>query len=473
MASSLSFANARVLVVGDIMLDRYWTGPTTRVSPEAPVPIVAVAGIDERLGGAGNVAANVAALGANVTLIGVCGDDAEGQTLVELCKSNNVQSEFVVALGQSTTVKLRVLSRHQQLIRLDFESVVRPSLGEDIAARCEQILDRVDVLVLSDYAKGALTQAREIISLASRRNIPVVVDPKSSTFLEYQGADVVTPNMLEFETVVGKCADHGDVVAKGRRLAQEREIGALLVTRGEHGMILVPGVGDPIDIAAQAHDVFDVTGAGDTVCAVVAAGLACGKPLGEAIELANAAAGIAVTKLGAAAVSAHELSAALVGPIGSSATDHDLVLAQIKDAQREGKRLVMTNGCFDLLHAGHVAFLEEAAAHGDALIVAVNSDASVTRLKGETRPVMPLSQRLRLLSALKAVDWVISFDEDTPRELVAEILPDVLVKGGDYKIEEIAGGNEVMRNGGQVKSLKFHDGLSTTALLDRLGEFAP
>jgi D-beta-D-heptose 7-phosphate kinase/D-beta-D-heptose 1-phosphate adenosyltransferase len=296
-----------------------------------------------------------------------------------------------------------------------------------------------------------------------------VVDPKGRDFAPYTGADLVTPNLAEFEAVVGPCPDEETLVTRARALCEAYAFGAVLVTRGEHGMSLVFRAGDARHLPAVARDVFDVTGAGDTVCAALAWAVASGIPLTGAVELANAAAGIAVGKLGTSVVTRAELEASRGGRRGASQalSGREALLAEVRAARRKGQKIIMTNGCFDVLHVGHVRYLEQAAALGDRLLVAVNTDASVQRLKGMDRPVNTLSDRMEVLQRLASVDWVVAFDEDTPRELIAAVLPDVLVKGGDYELSAIVGAREVLDAGGQVLSLPFHEGHSTTAMLAR------
>ncbi|MGE0336235.1 MAG: bifunctional D-glycero-beta-D-manno-heptose-7-phosphate kinase/D-glycero-beta-D-manno-heptose 1-phosphate adenylyltransferase HldE [Gammaproteobacteria bacterium] len=462
---------ATVVVVGDVMLDRYWRGIASRISPEAPVPIVRVTGEEDRVGGAANVAANAASLGAQVILIGVVGRDAAADGLEALCRSHGFETRFIRRADVPTTLKLRVLAQHQQLIRMDFEASPSANLYAEIDAALTASLDAARVVVFSDYAKGALADVQRLVARARAAGRIVIVDPKGADFARYAGADFITPNLSEFEAVVGRCADDVDLVKRARELARKHAIGAVLVTRGEHGMALVPADGEVTQLAAKARDVFDVTGAGDTVCAALAWALADGMSRERAIEWANTAAGIAVGKLGTAVVSAAELRDAMEPSDrdAGAALDIDDLVREVAVARRRGLRVVMTNGCFDLLHAGHVRYLEAAAALGDRLIVAVNSDASVRRLKGESRPVNPLAARVEVLCGLRAVDWVVTFDSDTPRDLIARILPDVLVKGGDYEVANIAGSAEVLAAGGRVTTVPFHAGFSSTGMLDRAG----
>lgn len=461
------FHRAGVLVVGDVMLDRYWYGPTSRISPEAPVPVVKVETIEERPGGAANVAMNIASLGANSRLVGLTGIDDAARALSEKLSSVKVRCDFVAVPTHPTITKLRVLSRNQQLLRLDFEEGFQNIDAQPMLEKIQQSLPHIGALVLSDYAKGALSQIQAMIKLANEANVPVLIDPKGSDFSRYRGATLLTPNMSEFEAVVGYCQDDDDLVQKGTKLVQDLELKALLITRSERGMSLLQVGQPPLHLPTQAQEVFDVTGAGDTVIGVLATALAAGKPLNEACYLANAAAGVVVGKLGTSTVSPVELENAVRGraETGFGVMSEDKLKEAVAQARQRGERIVMTNGCFDILHAGHVSYLSNARKLGDRLIVAVNSDASTKRLKGETRPVNPLEQRMTVLSALESVDWVVAFEEDTPQRLIADILPDILVKGGDYKPEEIAGSEEVWAAGGEVKVLNFEDGISTTNII--------
>ncbi|MEQ5756707.1 bifunctional D-glycero-beta-D-manno-heptose-7-phosphate kinase/D-glycero-beta-D-manno-heptose 1-phosphate adenylyltransferase HldE [Providencia rettgeri] len=464
------YKQAGVLVVGDVMLDRYWHGPANRISPEAPVPVVKVTMVEERPGGAANVAMNIASLGANSRLVGLTGIDDAAKALTKNLNAVQVRCDFVAIPTHPTITKLRVLSRNQQLIRLDFEEGFENVDVAPVLERIEQALLHIGALVLSDYAKGALTHVEKMIALANKANVPVLIDPKGNNFERYRGATLLTPNMSEFEAIVGPCKNNQDVEEKGMKLLQSLELKALLITRSEQGMSLIRHDEAPLHLPTQAQEVFDVTGAGDTVIGVLAASIASGRPLHEACALANAAAGVVVGKLGTSTVSPIELENAIRGRADTGfgvMTESELKQA-VENARLRGERVVMTNGCFDILHAGHVSYLANARKLGDRLIVAVNSDASTRRLKGETRPVNPLEQRMTVLGALGAVDWVVAFEEDTPQRLIAEVLPDILVKGGDYRPEEIAGSAEVWAAGGEVKVLNFEDGISTTNIIKNI-----
>ncbi|MEY4474620.1 MAG: bifunctional protein RfaE, domain [Pseudomonadota bacterium] len=464
------FCRAGVLVVGDVMLDRYWYGPTSRISPEAPVPVVKVDVMEERPGGAANVAMNIASLGAISRLVGLTGIDDAGRVLTSKLNEVHVGCDFVSVPSHPTITKLRVLSRNQQLIRLDFEEGFDHVDPQPIFERIQQALPQIGALVLSDYAKGALNNVQQMIQLAREAKVPVLIDPKGSDFERYRGATLLTPNLSEFEAVVGRCKGDEELVSRGMKLVADFELSALLITRSEQGMTLLQPGKPPLHLPTQAQEVFDVTGAGDTVIGVLAAALAAGNTLEESCFLANAAAGVVVGKLGTSTVSPIELENAIRGraDTGFGVMDEQQLKKAVAQARQRGEKIVMTNGIFDILHAGHVSYLANARKLGERLIVAVNSDASTKRLKGEKRPVNPLEQRMIVLGALEAVDWVVPFEEDTPQRLIADILPDLLVKGGDYKPDEIAGSVEVWAAGGEVKVLNFENGVSTTKIIQSI-----
>lgn len=461
------YRQVSILVIGDLILDRYWHGPIERVSPEAPVPVVQVEESEERAGGAANVAMNIASLGGKVHVIGLTGRDESSQVLKKLLTSLNISCNFAELPECSTLTKLRVLSRGQQMIRLDFEENFKHLDPTLILSRMESVLSDVKAVIMSDYAKGSLEHVQQFIRKAREYNVPLFIDPKGASFDRYSGATLLKPNMAEFENVVGRVGSGEEFVEKGLGLISDYELGALLVTRGTQGMTLLRRDMEPFHLTTQAKDVYDVTGAGDTVIAVLAASFAAGTSLSEACMLANVAAGIVVGKLGTSTVETVELAGAIhvnrsafFGVIGE-----DALIRAVNEAQVNGEKVVMTNGCFDILHSGHVAYLNRAAKLGDRLIVAVNTDESVQRLKGLRRPVNSLDKRMAVLAGLKSVDWVIPFTEDTPQQLIAAILPDLLVKGGDYRLEDISGREEVIAAGGEVKVLNFEEGCSTTEIV--------
>lgn len=464
------YNHAGVLIVGDVMLDRYWTGPTGRISPEAPVPVVKVDQIDDRPGGAANVAMNIAALGGRAKLVGLTGDDEPAKVLTEKLSSLNIDCDFISLPEYPTITKLRVMSRGQQLVRLDFEESFHDVDPTPILTRMQQSLGNVKAVILSDYAKGALAHVQSMILLAREAKVPVLIDPKGADFERYRGATLLTPNLSEFEAVVGKVTSEEALVEKGLKVIDQFDLEALLITRSEHGMTLLQKGQAPLHMPTQAQEVYDVTGAGDTVISVLAASLSAGKSLSDACKLANAAAGVVVGKLGTSTLSTVELTHAIHGSqdSGFGVIAESQLIQAVKAARARGETVVMTNGCFDILHAGHVAYLAEAAKLGDRLIVAVNSDSSVQALKGPGRPVNPEDRRMAVLAGLGAVDWVVPFTEETPQRLISEVLPSLLVKGGDYKPEDIAGGQEVIDAGGQVLVLNFEDGCSTTKIIEAI-----
>lgn len=464
------FSQARILIVGDLMLDRYWSGPTGRISPEAPVPVVKISGIEDRPGGAANVAMNAAALGAQVTLLGLTGQDQSADLLQEKLGALGVYCDFVRIPGYDTITKLRVMSRNQQLIRLDFERSFTHADKAQLNERFKQCLADVDLVVLSDYAKGSLSDIQSLIAQARAENKPVIVDPKGSDFSKYHGATLLTPNMSEFEAIVGDCPDEKSIVDNAQALAQQHAFSGLLVTRSEKGMTLLQADKQELHFPAKAKEVYDVTGAGDTVISTFAVAVAAGATWGQAAAMSNEAASIVVGKLGTSTVSDSELANAFSdqSSIGTGVMTEQQLNIAMQSAKQRGEKIVMTNGCFDILHAGHVSYLENAGKLGDKLVVAVNADESVKALKGQGRPINNLERRMAVLAGLAAVDWVVPFTEETPERLISELLPDVLVKGGDYRVDEIAGGKQVIAHGGQVKVLNFEDGVSTTRIIEEI-----
>lgn len=462
--------HARVLVVGDVMLDRYWHGGTSRISPEAPVPVVRVEDVEDRPGGAANVALNITSLGAHAVLGGLIGADENAQILQASLTASGVSTHFQRSTEIPTITKLRVMSRNQQLLRLDFEQHLDSVDTSELVAQVEMVLPDCDVLILSDYGKGTLNQVENLIASARAQGKRVLIDPKGQDFSKYRGASLITPNLTEFETVVGPCATDAELSSRGEALRAELELEALLITRSEKGMTLIREGHAPLHLPTRAQEVFDVTGAGDTVIGLMGLALASGHAFPEAMMLANLGAGLVVAKPGTATLSIAELYTALHGDklAEFGVIEPNILIEAVRAAQLRGERVVMTNGCFDILHAGHVAYLEQAKRLGDRLIVAVNDDASIGRLKGPKRPINPLNRRMQVLAGLGAVDWVVPFSDDTPQALIEAVLPDILVKGGDYRPEDIAGGAAVVANGGEVKVLGFEDGVSTSAMISSI-----
>ena len=472
MSSLPDMSTGNVTVIGDVMLDRFWSGASRRVSPEAPVPVVSVTGQLDRAGGAGNVAVNLAGLGLSVSLVGLCGEDEHARALRTCAEAAGVRWN-VMPCPAETIVKLRVLSRGQQLLRMDFEEALATHANDLFVRYAQQHLTDADLVVFSDYAKGSLALVQPLLAHCHELNKPTLVDPKGLDFERYRGATLLTPNLAEFEAVVGGCDSDETLVHRAEGLRASLDLDGILVTRSQAGMTLVEAGQPPAHFAASAQEVFDVTGAGDTVIAVMAGCLSAGLPMRDAAHFANHAAGVVVTKLGTASVSPEELLTAVSTPLAGAANNvlgETGLVTVLEDLRAAGQRVVMTNGCFDLIHPGHVRYLQQARALGDVLVVAVNDDDSVRRLKGEGRPVNTLDDRMAVLGALGAVDFVVPFSEDSPARLIEALAPDVLVKGGDYAVEQIAGHDSVLARGGDVRVLAFVDGHSTSGLIERLND---
>ena len=470
------FQHAAVLVVGDLMLDSFYYGATTRISPEAPVPVVKVERLEDLPGGAANVAMNIASLGASSQVIGIAGKDSAADILRQKLHAVGVICAFHQSVTASTIIKRRVISNHQQLLRMDFEAPFASDEWLNMKALADLWVEKSKVMVLSDYGKGTLVDPSYWIELAVQHQMRVLIDPKGQDFTKYQGAYLITPNMNEFEAVVGKVASERDLIAKAQQLIDKLNIHALLITRSEHGMSLIRQHHDILHLPAIAREIADVTGAGDTVIATLAATLAAGESLEQAVTLANVAASIAVSKLGTVAVSSPELQAEYYRQQGDHATHHsaagvvtvDQLRLAVQQAKQRGEKIVFTNGCFDILHAGHVCYLKQAKAQGDRLVVALNSDESVTKLKGEGRPINTVSRRMSVLAGLESVDWVTCFTGDTPKALLQDIQPHVLVKGGDYDKKGVVGWQIVEAYGGEVKVMSLVKNCSTTAIVDKI-----
>jgi D-beta-D-heptose 7-phosphate kinase/D-beta-D-heptose 1-phosphate adenosyltransferase len=467
------YAGMHIWVVGDLMLDEYVMGAVERISPEAPVPVVRVRDTEHRLGGAANVARQVAALGAEVSLAGVIGDDATGDDFLRLCAAGNIDTRAVIRLPERrTTRKLRVLGHSQQLLRLDWEDV-KPCAPQATVRMVSKLTEgrRPDAIILSDYAKGVLTPETIASVTALRGSGPVVVDPKHRDFTRYRGATTITPNLRELEAAAGQTLDADDtaaIAAAARPLAQAAGLEAMVVTLGDRGMLVVPVEGHDTTVPAIQRAVYDVTGAGDTAISVLTLSLAANASLLGATQLANAAAGVSVGQIGAVAVDAPSIRDALAARPDGKILGRDDLVARAATWRMAGKRIVLTNGCFDLLHAGHLSLLSQAAKLGDVLVLAINSDASVRRLKGPERPLVPQEDRAAVLAALGFVDAVTIFDEDTPLEVLQSVRPHVLVKGGDYKLEQVVGRELVESAGGRVVLVPLTPEKSTTALVERI-----
>ncbi len=471
-----SVSHLRILVIGDIMLDRYWHGPADRVSPEAPVPVINVQQTEHRPGGAANVALNLVSLGAQCTLVGLVGDDEAGEELRKTLTAAGVECDFVTVPEWQTIVKLRLLAQKQQLMRADFEALP-PDYGASerigtVQNKIEKHLREADVFVIEDYDKGAVEDPQALIHAANAANVPVLVDPKMKALSVYSKATVIKPNEKEFAHALsgGSQRPPKDIGEATVAMCRDLQLAGMVVTRGGDGMEVCDGT-SVRHVPARPVEVFDVTGAGDTTAATLALGLGLGWPLIDCARVANVAASIVVSKSGTAPVTGPELRTVLSREVADRGmTTREELAAAVADAQANGERVVFTNGCFDILHAGHVTYLEEAAALGDRLVVAINDDASVTRLKGEGRPVVPVEGRSRVLEGLACVDWVVNFDEDTPEPLLQLLKPDVLVKGGDYGPDEVVGADLVRAYGGEVQVLSLVADVSTTAIVERIKE---
>jgi D-beta-D-heptose 7-phosphate kinase/D-beta-D-heptose 1-phosphate adenosyltransferase len=470
------FSRSKVLVVGDLMLDRYIHGEVERISPEAPVPVIRHAQRYERAGGAANVAMNLAGLGCKAVLAGFWGDDAEQRELAALLERVGVDTVGVVTSSLPTISKTRIVGRMQQLLRLDIESTDAPPEVEveRLQQRAVELVSKVNAVILSDYAKGALSRelCEAVIRAARVAGVPVLVDPKTTDFSKYSGATTVCPNLGELSAATGVAARHTEaLLAAGQELLQEHDFEYLTVTMSEKGITLLRRDGQ-YHSPARAREVFDVSGAGDTVIATLAASLAGGLKVETAVELANMAAGIVVGKMGTVPIAQHELIAALTPSTGLTAgekiLDLERVTRRVGEWRVAGETIVFTNGCFDLLHVGHIKLLEDCRRFGTKLVLGLNTDASVCRLKGPTRPIVGERERARVMAALAAVDAVVLFEEDTPLELIRALKPDVLVKGGDYTVETVVGHEDVIAAGGRVEIVPTVEGFSTTNLVKKL-----
>ncbi len=476
-------ANTRVLVIGDLMLDCYTWGDVRRISPEAPVPVVKVKVNEKtfRLGGAGNVAANIAGLGSSAAVIGLLGDDAAADQIREMLDQRAIETHCLVEAGRPTTTKTRIMASKQQVVRLDEEDgrPIGQSTAETMLETIKRLLPQVNAAILSDYGKGLLASVeftQALIHVCRQAQVPVFVDPKERNWERYAGATCITPNTAELELASGaSVAADSDLIPVARDIRGRLDLDWLLVTRGPKGMALFGGDPLPIIIPARAREVFDVSGAGDTVIATLAACAGSGLSLIESASIANTAAGIVVGKLGTWAVRWSELEDALIDETRSKPASTLWKVADLQEAasrigrwRQAGQRIVFTNGCFDLLHPGHVSLLHQARHLGDRLVIGLNTDASIRRLKGAQRPILPGDDRAAILSALEDVDMVVFFDEDTPLTLIDGLKPDILVKGADYRIEDVVGREVVESYGGQVRLVAILPGHSTTAIAQRL-----
>lgn len=467
----------KFVVFGDFMVDEYLQGTVSRISPEAPVPVVQIYSRKKRIGGAGNVVLNLRAMGAHVAAASCFGNDDEGSWLIRCMEEFEVDTAGIFQDASTvTSIKTRMVAQNQQLLRYDVETVKEApqSYIGFLSSRLDRLLQDANAVIVSDYGKGVVTAdtMRLVIHAAKERSIPVMVDPKGNNYQKYRGATICTPNMKELQIATGReLRSEEDVLKASRELCVSCGIEIILVTRSEKGMSLICGAdGSKKDYPALAKEVIDVTGAGDTVISMFTLCFALGASIDDSCRLANMAASIVVSKFGAATVGPEELRA-----LAAKAGRHHTKILSLRDAEktaaflhREGKHIVFTNGCFDIVHAGHISSFKQAREYGDVLFLGLNSDSSVRRMKGAQRPIVPQSARLSLLEAITYIDYIVLFDEDTPEELIRTIRPDVLVKGKDWVGKPVAGSEFVQGNGGKVCFINLEDGLSTTSIIQKI-----
>ena len=477
MKLNLNIQKKSVLVVGDVMLDKYFVGDVTRISPEAPVPVFKKKSERLVLGGAANVASNLVAANQKVSIMSIYGDDECGKNLLSLFQEKGVGTELMVVTERQTTQKTRFLAgNNQQVLRLDVEDTTQISaeLCKGLLSRLENCIDNYNLIVLSDYLKGLLTFdfTQGIIKIANENHIPVVIDVKDPSVYKYKNATLLKPNQKELHDLTGMPVDtNEEIVIAAEYLRKQCNNKYVLCTCGARGMVLVDGSNSAHFVPAECREVFDVSGAGDTTIAYLAAAMANGIDMNEAVAIANYAAGIQVGKVGTSSVFLYEVRDYLSNK--DTGSFHKILSPAEVSLFREShkdKTIVFTNGCFDILHVGHKRYLEQASALGDIFVIGVNSDASVKRLKGPSRPVNPEQDRMEILSALSFVDYVVLFDEDTPYNIIKKIQPDILVKGGDYKPDEVVGKDIVEARGGRLELISFVEGKSTTNIINKINQ---
>lgn len=467
----------KIVVIGDVIVDSYWYGDAKRISPEAPVPVL-LRNSDEqiRLGGACNVALNIASLGAEVELIGVVGNDENGKSTKEILNNAGIKSNLITQSQNKTIKKMRILSRNQQLLRLDSEEVIMEKESKKVINLVKSSVKKNDIFVFSDYGKGTLFYIKDLINIVHEAKKMILVDPKGKDFSKYKNADIITPNKSEFKQIVGTWKNQIELNKKATKLLKNLNLKSLIITKGAEGLsIYNDSNSESFDIPSKAREVYDVTGAGDTFIGALAYYLGMNYCLKEAAKISNIAAGIIVSKAGTAIINKNELEKALENDLNNKKSKKNGVtvienlLSEIKFSRRRGKKIVFTNGVFDILHKGHIRYLQKAKEFGDILIVAVNDDNSVRKLnKGKGRPINSLIDRMEVLSALSSIDWVLSFREENPERLIKLLKPDFLIKGGDYKISDIAGSEFVREYGGIVKTINFEKGYSTSSMIEKI-----
>ncbi len=454
----------KILVAGDIILDTYTYGTVDRISPEAPVIILKKNREENRLGGAANVALNLKMLGANIKLIGSIGKEKNARIVKKLLVSSQIDSYLIESKNIITIHKNRLVSDQQQIIRVDLEDKKSIQANERLFYQYfSRIYKETDIILFSDYDKGTLINIRDLIKLSKKQNKTIIIDPKGTNYEKYKFANILTPNLKEFETIVGTCGCEGEIVARGLKLIKNLSIDTLIITRGKNGLTLIKCDGTVQNFSALAKDVFDVTGAGDTFIANLALNLSKDKSLLKSIDAANFAAGKVVGKFGTSFITAEELEDKSVLNLNKTK-----LIEVVKNKKKDGKKVVFTNGCFDILHPGHIKLLTKAKKLGDILVVAVNSDKSIKELKGNGRPINRLKDRLELLRSMNMIDFIIEFSEKTPINLIKSIKPDILVKGNDYNINEVVGADFVQKYGGIVKLIELKQGYSTTNIIQQL-----
>lgn len=472
---NMDVENKKILVYGDFMVDRYVIGNVKRISPEAPIPVIEVERTEDKIGGAGNVVNNIHALGARVTAVTCLGDDEDGKWMISALDLLGADTTYMqLCKDRSTISKTRIVSKNQQFIRIDKEEIKETSqeYQEYLQKNIDEMLMGICVLVLSDYGKGLVNDktAPVLIAAAKKRGIPVIVDPKGDDYTKYTDATICTPNFKEFTTATkGAAKNEEEIKTEGAALCERLRLDYLLITRSEHGMSLINRMDNSKEnFPAQAKEVLDVTGAGDTVVAAIAIGMASGLDMGQCCKFANRAASVVITKFGAATVTQGEILHASMVESDEKIVKIENIATLAQGIRNSGKKIAFTNGCFDLLHAGHLSSLKKAKQLGDILIVGLNSDLSVKRMKGEDRPIVDQFNRACMLGGLAYVDYIVIFEEDTPEKLIETILPDVLVKGADWKGQRIAGDQAVWDHGGRVEFIELEPGLSTTNIIARI-----
>ncbi len=467
-----NFLNAKILVVGDIIYDKYWFGDVNRISPEAPIPILKFQREEMRLGGAANVAANVVALGGNAMLIGCVGDDIEGKKVEKELNQLGISNKLIFLKNQITIIKQRIISQLQHIVRIDFDNGYKEVSDTNLFQLISENINNYNVIILSDYGKGTLNSIKKIISLANSLGKIIIIDPKGNNFSKYENASILTPNFSEFINIVGLCNSEEQIILKANALCHKLKLDYLLLTRGAKGMTLISNNKKPLHIDAFTKDVFDVTGAGDTVLASLALGMSSGFSIKDALYFSNTAASLVVSKFGTSTVSLEDLKKVLTKKyiFKDKLLRRENLNKEIRTLKKRGKTIIMTNGCFDILHMGHIRYLKEAKALGDVLIVALNSDISIKIIKGIKRPINNEISRSEVLAALEFIDIITIFDEETPIEVIKVIKPNILVKAGDYKLNEIAGSDIVKKYNGQIKLLTYYEGYSTSNAIKKIIE---